>query len=266
MVTPEDRLLNTLDKATLGRTYKEVQAQVDAASALVKSTNDMVHKYSSQPSAALRAITEQTASTNAVWDELAKEGQTQMQMEAEMISGQAEAQLLKLLVQFGKVARVLDVGTFTGYSALAMAEALPEDGKLITLEREQVAADMARAHFEASPDGAKIDLRVNSNGAAEELTAMADAGEAAFDLVFVDADKAGYMGYFNKVMDSGLLKVGGLLVLDNTMYKGEEQAGVELSANGKAVQEVNQAILADERVEQVMLPLRDGVTLVYRKA
>merc|ERR1712070_995903 len=146
------------------------------------------------------------------------------------------------------------------------AEALPDDGKVITLEREQTAADMARAHFAASPDGAKIDSRVNSVGALDELAAMAKAGEEAFDLVFVDADKPGYTDYFNSVMDSGLLKVGGLLVVDNTMYKGEEQAGAQMSANGQAVKDVNEAILADERVEQVMLPLRDGVTLVYRKA
>jgi 3-dehydroquinate synthase len=263
VVTPSDLLLNTLGAATRGRTYSEVQEQIDLAAHLVTEAEAMVAKYSTQPSAALQAIAAQTATTNDKWAGLAESGATQMTMEAEMISGQAEAQLLKLLAQFGKVKMALDVGTFTGYSALAMAEALPADGKVVTLEREQSAADMARTHFEASEHAGKIYSHVGD--AADELTALADAGEA-FDLVFIDADKPGYLNYYSKIMDSGLLKVGGLLVVDNTMYKGEELTGQPLSENAQVVKAVNEAILADDRVEQVMLPLRDGVTLVYRTA
>ena len=176
---------------------------------------------------------------------------------------QAEAQLLKLLAQFGKVQSALDVGTFTGYSALALAEALPENGKVVTLEREAKVAEIAAAHFLASPHGGKIEQRVGA--AADGLAALIAEG-ASFDLAFVDADKPGYKAYYDLLMDGGLLKVGGLLVLDNTMYKAEELMDGELSANGAGVRAVNEAVAADARVERVMLPLRDGVTLVYRKA
>lgn len=244
VVTPSDLILNTLVTANAGRTYKEVQEQVDKAIHLVQQTNVIADKYSSQPSAELRAITERTATTNAQW-------------------GQAEAQLLKLLVQFGRVNRALDVGSFGGYYGLAMAEALPADGKVVTLESSQTAADIAREHIAASEHGTKISLHVGD--AAAELETLGDGGEE-FDLVFVGAGKPGCLTYFNSLMDRGLLKVGGLLVIDNSMYKGEELAGGELSENGQAVKAVNEAILADQRVEQVMLPLRDGITLVYRKA
>merc|ERR1711920_1111050 len=110
---------------------------------MLDGVDSVVAKYSSQPSEELRNISVQTAKTNPMWADAEAKGDTTRLMEAEMISGQAEGQLLQLLVKFGQVKRVLDIGTFTGYSSLAMAEALPEDGHLVTLEREEVAAKMA---------------------------------------------------------------------------------------------------------------------------
>jgi len=263
VVTPMDRVITELNGAAQGRTYKEVQDGIEKVLGMMDGIDRLSAKYSSPPSDALKAITTQTATTNPLWAELKAAEQTNMQMEAEMISGQSEVQLLKVLAQFGKVSNALDVGTFTGYSALGMAEALPKDGKVVTVEREQVVADMAQKHFQASEHGAKIVQRVGP--AADELSKLADAGET-FELVFIDADKTSYMTYFNQVMDSGLLAVGGLLVVDNVMYKGEELAGDTLSENGQGVQDVNMAILADERLTKVMLPLRDGVTLAYRSS
>lgn len=263
VVTPNDMIVNQLSAASQGRSYKEVQNGINKAAAFVDGIDHFVAKYSSQPSEALKAITTQTASTNPLWAELKDAKATQMTMEAEMISGQTEVQLLKLLVQFGKVHEALDIGTFTGYSALGLAEALPSCGKVVTIEREQVVADMAREHFKASEHAAKIHSVVGP--ASEQLQLLADKGEK-FQLVFIDADKPGYEGYFKQVMDSNLLEVGGLLVIDNSMYKGEELAGGELSENGKGVKAVNEAILKDDRLTKVMLPLRDGVTLAYRQA
>jgi len=263
VVTPTDLAEVALDQASAGRTYDEVQASIDDARQVISGMDRIVAKYSSQPSKDLQHITAGTADTNALWAELWAESNTQMLMEAEMISGVTEAQLLKFLVMFGKAKDVLDVGTFTGYSALAMAEAVPTDGKVVTVEREPRVAEMAQTFFDKSPVGSKIESRVGSGN--DVLKSLADEG-AAYDLVFVDADKPGYLSYYQTIMDAGLLKVGGCLVLDNTLYKGEELAGGPLSDNGKAIQQVNEFVLADERVEQVMLPLRDGVTLVYRKA
>lgn len=264
IVTPSDRVEEALDAATHGRTYKEVQAGVDAARHIITGIDRMASKYSSPPSEMLQRVSAGTAGTNSKWQDLHSAGETQMLMEAEMISGQAEAQLLKVLVQFGKVRSALDLGTFTGYSALALAEALPADGDVVTVERESSVAELARAAFaEAGSVGSKIDSRVGD--CAKVLNDLAESGRS-FDLVFLDADKPSYKKYYELLMDHDLLKHGGMLVVDNSMYKGEELvAGGELSANGQGIKNVNEAILDDSRVEKVMLPLRDGVTLVYRK-
>merc|ERR1711988_751405 len=190
-----------------------------------------------------------------------KDGNTTRLMEAEMISGQAEGQLLQLLIKFGKVKKVLDIGTFTGYSSLAMAEALPADGTVITLEREQEAANIAKENWKSSPHMGKIESRVGE--ARDMLEGLASEGQS-FDLVFLDVDKPGYFPLYQYIMESGLLKVGGLLAVDNTMYKGEELDSEELSGNGAGAKALNEGLLADDRVQQVMLPLRDGVTLAVR--
>jgi caffeoyl-CoA O-methyltransferase len=220
----------------------------------------MAVKYSSQPSADLQKITLETAKTNPMWKTLADEAATTRLMEAEMISGQLEGQLLQFLVRFGKVKSALDIGTFTGYSALALAEALPDDGRVVTLEREADAARIAVANWANSSHATKIDSRV---GEAGDLLADLAKQKEAFDLIFLDVDKPGYLPLYQLLMDSGLLRVGGLLVVDNTMYKGEELVG-ELSENGKGARALNEALLADDRVSQVMLPLRDGFSLVHR--
>jgi len=245
------------------RVPEAVQKEVEGILQIVDGVDAMVAKYSAQPSNALRNIGIQTAQTNPLWKSLEETGKTTRLMEAEMISGQAEGQLLQLLVKFGKVKRVLDIGTFTGYSSLAMAEALPEDGTVITLEREQTAADLAMANWAASPHHAKIHSMVGEAG--DLLSALAERGES-FDLVFLDVDKPGYYALYQTLMETNLLRVGGLLAVDNTMYKGEELAGTELSQNGRGAKALNEGLLADGRVHQVMLPLRDGLTLIYREA
>jgi len=141
-----------------------------------------------------------------------------------------------------------------------LAEALPETGRVVTLEREPEAARMAAANWSGSPHASKI---VSQVGEASDLLDSLAAQQEAFDLIFLDVDKPGYLALYERLMESGMLKVGGLLVVDNTMYKGEEILG-ELSENGKGIRAFNEALLKDDRVSQVMLPLRDGVTLVHR--
>merc|ERR1712050_493616 len=207
----------------------------------------MAAKYSTQPSADLSHISLETGKTNP--------------MEAEMISGQVEGQLLQMLVRFGGVTKALDIGTFNGYSALALAEALPPHGRLVTLERETEAARIAASNWSNYPHASKIASLV---GDARTLLESLSAESSAFDLVFLHVDEPGYLRLYELLMETGLLRVGGLLVVDNTMYKGEELLGQPLSANGKGVHDLNKALLEDKRVNQVMLPLRDGVTLVHR--
>jgi len=229
---------------------------------MLDGVDGMVVKYSTQPSEALHNISVQTAKSNPNWAEMEKKGATSRLLEAEMISGQAEGQLFQLLVKFGKVKKVLDIGTFTGYSSLAMAEALPEDGRVVTLERQEEAAKMAAENWASSPHVGKIESRVGEAQAL--LQELASQGES-FDLVFLDVDKPGYFALYQTLMETGLLRVGGLLAVDNTMYKGEELTGERLSLNGEGARALNAGLLADDRVLQVMLPLRDGLTLAFRQ-
>ena len=262
VVTPVDRAVVSLGRACAScRSDKKAQAQLFEAERILDGMSSMSAKYSTQPSADLSRIGLETAKTNPMWKTLEEQGATSRLMEAEMISGQVEGQLLQMLVRFGGVKKALDIGTFTGYSALALAEAVPDDGSIVTLEREADAARIAVSNWSSSPHASKITSLV---GDARTLLEKLAVEENAFDLVFLDVDKPGYLSLYELVMRTGLLRVGGLLVVDNTMYKGEELLDEPLSANGKGARDLNEALLADNRVSQVMLPLRDGVSLVYR--
>jgi len=262
VVTPIDRAVVSLGKAcACCRCDKKARANIMDAQRIMDGLSTTALKYSTQPSADLQRISLETAKTNPMWHTLEAQGATKRLMEAEMISGQLEGQLLQFLVRFGHVTTALDIGTFTGYSALALAEALPEKGRLVTLEREADAARIAASNWASSPHKAKI---VPKLGEASDLLADLAAQKETFDLIFLDVDKPGYLPIYQHLMDTGLLKVGGLLVVDNTMYKGEELLDEELSENGKGARALNQALLADDRVSQVMLPIRDGVSLVHR--
>jgi caffeoyl-CoA O-methyltransferase len=180
-------------------------------------------------------------------------------LEQEMLSGHVEGQLLKMLVHATRARRVLEIGTFTGYSTLAMAEALPDGGRVISCEIDPEVAAFAERCFGDSPDGSKIEVRV---GPALATLSELDAAGAVFDLVFIDADKAGYPGYLTALLDYGLVAAHGLICVDNTLMQGQPWLPDEPTANGTAVAAFNQAVAAEPRVEQVIVPLRDGLTLI----
>jgi 3-dehydroquinate synthetase/predicted O-methyltransferase YrrM len=180
-------------------------------------------------------------------------------LEMEMLSGHVEGQALKMLVHLTRATRVLELGMFTGYSALAMAEALPDGGTIVACEIDADAAAFAQEGFRATGHGHKIDVRVGP--ALATLTALASAGET-FDLVFLDADKAGYASYLTVLLDSGLLAPGGVICADNTLMQGQPYAPGQRTPNGEAIAGFNRAVAADPRVEQVLLPLRDGLTII----
>merc|ERR1719163_2197356 len=202
------------------RSDSNARANITDAQRILDGLNSTAAKYSSQPSADLRRISLETAKTNPMWKTMAERAGTSRLMEAEMMSGQLEGQLLQFLVRFGRVTTALDIGTFTGYSALALAEALPDGGQVVTLERDADVARHAASSWACSPHAAKI---VSLVGEASVLLSDLAAQKEAFDLIFLDADKPGYLPLYRLLMESGLLRVGGLLVADNTMYKGEER-------------------------------------------
>ena len=182
-------------------------------------------------------------------------------LEREMLSGHVEGQLLRFLVAMTRARRVLEIGMFTGYSALAMAEALPDDGRLVACEIDPDLARFAQAGFDASPGGHKVVVLVGPAG--ESLQKLAVSGEQ-FDLVFVDADKAGYADYLDALLDGPLLAPGALVCVDNTLLQGEPYRDRPRSPNGAAIEVFNRTLALDPRVEQVLVPIRDGLTLIRR--
>jgi caffeoyl-CoA O-methyltransferase len=183
------------------------------------------------------------------------------QLEQEMLSGHVEGQTLKFLVHLTQAKRVLEIGMFTGYSALAMAEALPDDGELVACEVDAYVAKFAQQCFDESPSGHKILVKVAP--AMLTLKQLAAANET-FDLVFIDADKSGYVDYVNLLLDNDLLAPNGLICADNTLMQGQPYLSGESTANGVAIATFNQTVADDPRIEQVLLPLRDGLTLIRR--
>ena len=178
-------------------------------------------------------------------------------LEQEMLSGHVEGRFLAFLVRMLGAGRVLEIGMFTGYSALAIAEALPSDGEVVACEVDPYVAGLAREWLDLSAAGASVTIEVGP--AVETL----DRLEGQFDLVFVDADKTGYVDYYERLLDSDLLSPGAIIAVDNTLLQGQPWAD-EPTANGAAVAEFNQLVADDPRVEQVLVPLRDGVTLIRR--
>ncbi len=240
----------------------DVRADLARATALVAGLDPYVAAVTSAASPALEALESRTR--RADWD--ARTARAGLTLEQEMLSGHVEGRFLAFLVHATRARRVLEVGMFTGYSALAMAEALPDGGRVVACELDPATAAFARECFDGSPVGDRISVEVGP--AADTLGRLAAAGER-FDVVFVDADKPGYAGYLDAVLgtgpgDDGLLAVGGVVCVDNTLLQGEPWAGEPGSANGRAVAAFNERVAADPRVEQVLVPLRDGVTLLRR--
>jgi caffeoyl-CoA O-methyltransferase len=211
-------------------------------------------------SSALAALAQKTQQED--WSQRFSDGGTVRQLEQEMLSGHLEGQALKMLVYMAKATRILEVGMFTGYSALAMAEALPENGRLIACEVDPYVAEFAQNSFQASPHSNKITVKVGP--ALETMQQLAEAKEV-FDFVFIDADKKEYVAYFKLLLDSGLLAPNGFIIVDNTLLQGQPYlSNGHRTANGEAIAHFNQIVATDPRVEQVLLPVRDGVTIIRR--
>lgn len=209
-------------------------------------------------SAALTSLRERTYAT--AWRP-AVDG-AGVHLEPEMLSGHVEGQFLRMLVGLTRAVHVLEIGLFTGYSALAMAEALPPGGDLIACEIDKGAADVARQCLDESASGPKVDIRVGP--AMTTLRRLSEQGHS-FDLVFLDADKTGYSDYLRLLVDTDLLAPHGLLCVDNTLLQGEPYLpGGPGTEQGQAVAAFNAAVCADPRLEHVLLPLRDGLTLIRR--
>lgn len=204
-----------------------------------KDLDDYLFKVTSKEFPLLKSLREETESTSAV---------------ARMLCGPIEGQLLAMLVKLSGAKRCLEIGTFTGYSALHIASSLPVDGKLITCELRKDHAAIAQRYFDQSPHGHKIQLLLGN--ATETLLTL----EPPFDFIFIDADKANYPLYYDLVLPK--LKPQGLIVVDNALWDGEVVHPD--SKEARAIDSLNQKASQDPLVETVMLTVRDGMLLIRK--
>jgi caffeoyl-CoA O-methyltransferase len=169
---------------------------------------------------------------------------------------------LGLLVELVGARRCIEVGTFTGYSSTAVALALPEDGRLVCCDVSEEWTALARRYWDEAGVAGKIDLHIAP--AAETLDQLlADGEEAAYDFAFVDADKAGYDGYYERLLR--LVRPGGLIALDNTLWGGAVLDQDAEDEDTRAIQALNAKLAADDRITLCLLPVADGVTLARRR-
>lgn len=172
-----------------------------------------------------------------------------------MLVGRIEGTFLQLLVRMLKAKRVLEIGTFTGYSALMMAESLPDDGRLITCDIDEEVTTIAKRYWASSPHGKKIQLQLGP--ALQSIQKL----DSRFDLVFIDADKENYSEYWEACVPK--VRRGGVLIADNVLWSGRVLDPQEES--DRALAAFNTRVKNDTRVDAVMLTIRDGVTLARKR-
>ena len=197
------------------------------------------------------------------FDHTSEEGELLRRLEEEtyekleipqMTTGRIEARFLKLLARLVGAQRILEIGTFGGYSALSMAEALPEGGTLVTCDEDPVAIAFAQKYFSESPHGKKIkQMEGPALESIEKLT-------GTFDMAFIDADKINYSNYYEAILP--MIRPGGLIAVDNVLWSGRVLDPQDES--DRAIHEFNEWIVKDQRVESVLLTVRDGLNCIIK--
>lgn len=211
--------------------------------ALVSQDIEQYAEAHSMPESSLcRALREETQRTMAY---------------PQMLVGPLEGAFLKMMTQLVQARRVLEIGMFTGYSALCFAEALPEDGTVVTCEVDEASAAVARRYFARTPIGRKITIRMGpALDTMRELT-------GPFDVIFIDADKTNYLNYYRRGLD--LLAPTGVILIDNVLWDGEVLKQPAPNEKTAAIQELNRTVADDPRVTAVLVTIRDGVLVVRKK-
>ncbi len=215
------------------------------------SLNEYIEKHSSPESEVLQQITRSTHL------EL---------INPRMLSGHVQGRVLSMMSQMIQPKRILELGTFTGYSALCLAEGLAKDGELITIEHNDELEDGIRRNLALTPLGEKVKLIIgDAKEAMRRLGDEARGDEAkGFDLVFIDADKKEYCDYLDLVLP--LMRQGGWILADNTLWDGHIiESAYDKDKQTVALRAFNDKVAQDERLEKVILPLRDGLTIIKVK-
>lgn len=174
-----------------------------------------------------------------------------------------QAQFMSLLIKLSQARRALEIGVFTGYSALAIAQALPEDGELVACDMNRDWADIAQHFWREAGIRHKIDLRIAP--ALDTLDELLNQGQQGqFDFAFIDADKTNYLHYYERCLQ--LIRIGGLIVIDNVLWNGQVIDERDQTADTNAIRELNEFIRTDIRVDISMIAVGDGLTLALRRA
>lgn len=176
----------------------------------------------------------------------------------QMVVGPLEGAFLKMMTQLARATRVLEIGMFTGYSALCFAEALPDDGTVTTCEIDEPSAALARQYFARSPHGRKISIRMGP--ALDTLRQL----QGPFDLIFIDADKINYVNYYRRAKE--LLSPQGVILIDNVLWDGDVLKQPPPDERTAAIQELNRVVATDPDMTCALVTIRDGVLVVRPKS
>lgn len=202
-------------------------------------------------------VIEHTQPEEAILKELGRETQSKVMM-PRMLSGHLQGKVLKMFSKMIKPQRILEIGTYTGYSAICLAAGLQKEGKLITIDINEELEKMAREYFSKAGLAKKIEFRIGN--AVEIIPTLKET----FDLVFIDADKVNYSKYYDLVFEK--VKPGGFIIADNVLWSGKVLMPIEkMDIDTRAIDDFNKKVKADERVENVLLPVRDGLMIVRKK-
>ncbi|CAO1631447.1 unnamed protein product [Parajaminaea phylloscopi] len=266
-----------LDKLKAG-TPDEARQDLEIALKVLTTLDPYLDEHSSAGPAELQPLLKATIDED--WDARHKEGKTTFPMGAQWSAGAYEGMFVANVARAIGAKRVLEVGMFTGTTTFCIASHLPADGKVVALELDAYLDTFLAPHLERA--GLKQKVEVRTGAAKDSIQRLAQelegGGIPPFDLIFIDADKTGYQGYYDQIMQSGLLKVGGVFLVDNTLYKGspllaqDPQAQDQLRSkvqgisqdNADALAKFNKNVVQDKRVEVTLLPLRDGLTWINR--
>ena len=177
-----------------------------------------------------------------------------------MISGHLQGKLLEMLVRMMRPKRVLEIGTFTGYSALSIARGLEEGAILDTIEVDDELEDFAASYFDKSGYGSRIRQHIGS-----ALDVVPRLGEV-YDMVFIDGDKREYPAYYDMLLDGGYVRSGSILLADNILWYGKVAEPIAHNdRHTEAIVEFNRKVKEDDRVDNVIVPIRDGINMIYIK-
>jgi caffeoyl-CoA O-methyltransferase len=194
---------------------------------------------------------------NELLSKISRKTHTQVMM-PRMLSGHLQGRVLSMLTHMIRPQKVLEIGTYTGYSALCMAEGMPNDGQLITLDINEELEEMVSAFFQSSSFAGIIDYRIGN--AMELIPTIA----GPFDMIFIDADKKNYFNYYNLVFDK--VRPGGFIIADNVLWSGKVvQKEKKIDKDTQAILDFNRWVHEDDRVENVLFPIRDGLMVVRKK-